>query len=246
MEDENKILAVDGTTIGYYKYKNQVVDGGGIPVGFFVESMDGVKKFNLNPDGTVSSAYTLFSGTTTFYYNNGCIYHGQYQRGLRVGIGRYVFSHSPSVEASLRGAVYHGDFRQDWIMGHGTMTFPNGMKYEGDWAFGKESGQGTVTWPDGRVLKGVFADGKIKRGEQSEMTRGHLHGSQSYKTHKGPYDETFLAPVVKYGPQTVETDEALDNLSLGGNKNKIKQRRRQSKRRQSKRRQSKRQQSKRH
>ena len=243
MEDENKVLAVNGTTIGYYKYKNQVVDGGGKPVGFFVDSVDGVKKFNLNPDGTVSSAYTLFSGTTTFYYDNGCIYHGPYQRGMRVGIGRYVFSHSPWVEASLRGAVYHGDFRQDWIMGHGTMTFPNGMKYEGDWAFGKESGQGTVTWPDGRVLKGVFADGNIKHGEQSEMTRGHLHGSKSYETRKGPYDETFLAPVVKYGPQSWQNRLTSDEMKklqevarLGGSKRQ----RRQSKRRQSKRRQSKR------
>jgi len=144
------------------------------------------------------------------------------------------------------GEVHEGEFKDGMKHGRGKHTWPNGQVYEGEYKDNKVNGQGTVTWPDGRVLKGVFADGEIKSSEQSEMTRGHLHGSQSYKTLKGPYDKTFLAPVVKYGPQTVETDEALDNLSLGGNKNKIKQRPQKSKRRQSKRRQSKRRQSKRH
>ena len=235
MEDKDKVLRVDGTTIGYYKYRNnrnRVVDGGGNTVGFIVDSMNGVmfREYNLNPDGTISSVCGSFSGTTKFSYNHSGIYHGQYLQGLRVGIGRFVFSHSPSVEARFRGAVYHGNFRRDLIMGHGTMTFPDGMKYEGNWVFGKENGEGKITWPNGQIFEGTFVDGKIDKSVKGKMI--NVFG----KTYTDFFDEKKLQEM--YNEENAKNN--AEDAELGGNNSRMKRpqskRRRQSKRRQSKRR----------
>ena len=235
--DENQVLDENGAIIGYYKYRNKVVDGGGIPVGFLVDSMEGVRfyKYRQHPDGTLDRDHEqhLFSGTTKFSYRNNGIYHGQYLQGLRVGIARFVFSQSPSVEARFRGAVYHGNFRRDYIMGHGTMTFPDGMKYEGNWVYGKEHGKGKVTWPDGRILEGTFVDGKIDKSVKGKMI--NVFG----KTYTDFFDEKKLQEM--YNEENAKNN--AEDAGLGGNNSRMK--RRQSKRQQSKRRQSKRQQSKR-
>jgi len=44
--------------------------------------------------------------------------------------------------------------------GHGTYTWPDGLKYVGDFRDGKSHGQGTHTLPDETKYVGNFRDGK--------------------------------------------------------------------------------------
>ena len=54
--------------------------------------------------------------------------------------------------------VYIGDYRDNQLHGHGTLTWPDGDKYVGQVKDGKYHVQGTFTWSDGEKLVGKFKD----------------------------------------------------------------------------------------
>ena len=69
------------------------------------------------------------------------MYDGQFDAGVRHGIGTLKFAN---------GDVYNGHWDGDVKEGKGVMTWASiGASYDGDFARGVMHGQGTYTFPDG-------------------------------------------------------------------------------------------------
>ena len=57
--------------------------------------------------------------------------------------------------------IYIGDYRDNQLHGHGTLTWPDGDKYVGQVRDSQQHGQGIHTCPDGEKLVGEFKDGEF-------------------------------------------------------------------------------------
>lgn len=132
-------------------------------------------------------------------------YTGDWDRGLRHGRGRCVWT---------AGDAYEGEWQRDREHGHGVYTYADGSRYEGGWARGDENGygvldcavsgrryacewvdgdrcgHGTVFYPRGGVYRGqwwanrphgwgihVSADGCLYMGQWSD---GRMNGACLY------------------------------------------------------------------
>lgn len=83
-------------------------------------------------------------------------YHGEYQRGVRVGDG---------MMKAKDGSVYRGEWRDNKRHGQGILYYVNGDAYSGQWENGLKHGFGTYRFADGgeyrgEWVKGVFAEGQ--------------------------------------------------------------------------------------
>jgi len=58
------------------------------------------------------------------------------------------------------GSVYKGQWVENCIGPHGSISWPGGPEYEGAFKNGLQHGKGKVSWPDGRSYEGEFANGK--------------------------------------------------------------------------------------
>lgn len=90
------------------------------------------------------------------YHGHGCFqsggngedgYIGQWENGLKSGVGK---------EYSSDGSVYEGDFVGGLKEGFGCMVFPCGKIYSGGWLNGRQHGQGMEIDENGNILRCGF------------------------------------------------------------------------------------------
>ena len=61
---------------------------------------------------------------------------------------------------TYKGDVLEGEWRNGFLNGQVTYTFPSGEKYAGEWKDGKYNGQGTYIFPSGEKYAGEYKDNK--------------------------------------------------------------------------------------
>jgi len=86
-------------------------------------------------------------GTGTLRIEDGSIYDGDWQRGLRHGHGVY---------ASVEGDLFRGTWQDDKFYGRGVYVWPDGQVYTGDYVDGLREGKGIETWPHGAKYEGEY------------------------------------------------------------------------------------------
>lgn len=74
-------------------------------------------------------------------YDNGDVYHGPVENGMRHGRGLLEYKHDDRGRES-----YYGFFAFDVPNGKGKMQYTNGDSYDGEWAAGHYDGRGMYTW----------------------------------------------------------------------------------------------------
>ena len=89
--------------------------------------------------------------TSTYVWENGDNYQGEFVDGLFHGNGSIVYSDRSS---------YVGEWKDGKQNGQGTYTFSDGSSYTGEWKDGKQNGQGASTFSDGSSYVGEWNDGK--------------------------------------------------------------------------------------
>lgn len=99
--------------------------------------------------------------------------------------------------------TYEGECRDGWAEGHGTLSFPDGIKVEGEWRNGNMNGKGSLTTKDGYQYTGDWLDGK-KHGQGTEtwadgtkyvgsIANGKRNGSGIYTwSDGGRYEGDFV------------------------------------------------------
>ncbi|MED6216284.1 Phosphatidylinositol 4-phosphate 5-kinase 9 [Stylosanthes scabra] len=150
-------------------------------------------------------------GHGVYVWSDGCVYEGEWRRGMRNGIGKIRW---PS------GAVYDGEFSGGYVHGTGTyigsdkltykgrwrlnlkhglgyQVYPNGDIFEGSWIRGTPEGPGKYTWANGNVYLGNMKGGMMSgKGTLTWITgdsfegnwlNGMMHGFGVYTWSDGGY-----------------------------------------------------------
>ncbi len=125
----------------------------------------------INSDG-------LHHGHGKLVLNNGGWYEGQFNGGIRHGVGTSKFGPSGRADGSFdSGGVFVGEWQNGRKHGRGKLIYNNGEgEYVGDFHSGRKHGSGRMTYGDGSVYDGGWRDGKwhghgvciSKSGKQSE------------------------------------------------------------------------------
>ncbi len=84
-------------------------------------------------------------------FDNGDMYVGSWNNGVKEGQGLYRYAH---------GAHYFGSWSSDMKHGHGTYQFANGARYDGGWFQGQRHGLGVEIQPNGNHVQGQWHEGK--------------------------------------------------------------------------------------
>lgn len=93
---------------------------------------------------------TVPEGFGKYVWSDGCVYEGEWRRGMRHGWGKLSF---PS------GKVYEGEFSGGYMHGPGTYTWPGHMTYKGRWRLNVKHGLGYQTYANGDVFEGSWMQG---------------------------------------------------------------------------------------
>jgi hypothetical protein len=113
-------------------------------------------KFTLEKTDQLVEAYAASPATQQtqrsgkHYFTPTDWYDGVWESGKIQGVG----------QMNCAGAVYEGTFDGSYENGHGSITYPTGMKYTGEWKSGKPAGSGTMVYPAGETYVGEFVQGK--------------------------------------------------------------------------------------
>ncbi|KAL9426849.1 hypothetical protein AB3S75_033600 [Citrus x aurantiifolia] len=92
----------------------------------------------------------LPEGLGKYIWSDGCIYEGEWRRGMRHGNGKIRW---PS------GTVYEGEFSGGYIHGTGTYIGSDGLTYKGRWRLNLKHGLGYQVYPNGDVFEGSWIQG---------------------------------------------------------------------------------------
>ena len=111
-----------------------------------------------------STKYCLDSNFTYKYLVSRSTYRGQFEGGLRHGLG---------LEIDSQGGLYSGNFHQDFWHGSGRQITPEGHLFEGEFKQGKKSGKGRLV-KDGVVFTGSWINDRMngsgeEKGEDFEF-----------------------------------------------------------------------------
>lgn len=130
---------------------------------------------------------TNFTGNGVQKMQDGTIYKGDFQNGLRHGKGIMVFSN---------GAVYEGEFQYGLRSGFGIYTYETGHVYQGQFENNHPNGAGRMTNPVGDVFIGKFWNGVPHGTIEIVYHTGVIYkGSYAGGKRKGT-GELILAPGV--------------------------------------------------
>ncbi len=88
----------------------------------------------------------IASGSGLFLLQNGSVYFGDIENDLFSGNGTSL---------SLSGC-YNGEFSQNTFNGNGTFYLPNGCSYQGIFKNGFLDGESTISFPSGEKAVGIF------------------------------------------------------------------------------------------
>lgn len=107
----------------------------------------------------------------------GHIYKGQFNHGVREGIGRMEYANHDIYQGTWQndhrtgdgicwfadGSVFHGVWKFDKMI-RGVFRKVSGELYDGELKDGKYNGYGKLFWPNGIWFEGIFADNKPFKG----------------------------------------------------------------------------------
>ncbi|KAJ7972328.1 Phosphatidylinositol 4-phosphate 5-kinase [Quillaja saponaria] len=148
-------------------------------------------------------------GNGKYVWSDGCIYDGEWRRGMRHGNGRILWPSGAVYEGELSGGYVHGsgtyigpdnlNYKGRWRLnlkhGLGYQVYPNGDIFEGSWLQGTPEGPGKYTWSNGNVYLGNMKGGKMSgkgtltwiNGDSFEGSwlNGMMHGFGVYRWSDG-------------------------------------------------------------
>uniref|UniRef100_A0ACD5U738 Uncharacterized protein n=1 Tax=Avena sativa TaxID=4498 RepID=A0ACD5U738_AVESA len=118
--------------------------------------------------GTLSGETQIPEGTGRYIWSrSGCVYEGEWRRGMRHGQGRTRW---PS------GAVYEGEYSAGYMDGEGTYVCPNGSSaYKGQWKLNRKHGLGLQTYPNGDMYQGSWMQGKMEGHDRYTWANGNSY-----------------------------------------------------------------------
>ncbi|RWR75004.1 Phosphatidylinositol-4-phosphate 5-kinase [Cinnamomum micranthum f. kanehirae] len=105
-------------------------------------------------------------GTGRYVWSDGCIYDGEWRRGMRHGNGKISW---PS------GAVYEGEFSGGYIHGTGTYVGADNLTYKGRWRLNLKHGLGCQTYANGDVFEGSWIQGVIEGPGKYLWANGNMY-----------------------------------------------------------------------
>ena len=103
-----------------------------------------------------------FHGQGTYTYSNGSSYVGEWKDGKHNGQGTYT---------DFNGSSYVGEYKDGKRNGQGTQTFSNGS-YVGEYKDGEKHGQGTYVYENGRSWTGEW--------NKNDKGKGHSNTDNYY------------------------------------------------------------------
>ncbi|KAB2622427.1 phosphatidylinositol 4-phosphate 5-kinase 9 [Pyrus ussuriensis x Pyrus communis] len=125
-------------------------------------------------------------GKGTYVWSDGCIYEGEWRRGMRHGNGKILWSSGAVYEGEFSGGYMHGTgtyigsdkmtykgrWRLNFKHGLGYQVYPSGDAFEGSWMQGLAEGPGKYTWVNGNVYLGNMKGGKMSGKGTLTWTNG--------------------------------------------------------------------------
>ncbi|KAF6171556.1 hypothetical protein GIB67_018080 [Kingdonia uniflora] len=168
----------------------------------------------LLPNGDSYSGSMLgnvLEGSGKYTYSDGCLYEGEWRRGMRHGNGKIQWPSGAIYEGEFSGGYYHGTgtyvrpdkmiYKGRWRLnlkhGLGSQTYPNGDVFEGSWIQGTAEGPGKYVWVNGNMYMGNMKGGKMSgRGTltwtngdsfEGSWLDGMMHGVGVYTWYDGGY-----------------------------------------------------------
>lgn len=148
-------------------------------------------------------------GFGTYVWSDGCLYEGDWRRGMRHGNGRISWPSGAVYEGEFSGGYLHGEgtyigvdkltYKGRWRLnlkhGLGYQVYPNGDVFEGSWIQGMAEGPGKYSWANGNVYFGNMKGGKMSskgtltwvNGDSFEGSwlNGMMHGFGVYTWNDG-------------------------------------------------------------
>lgn len=114
-------------------------------------------------------------GNGKYVWSDGCVYEGEWRRGMRHGNGKIQWPSGTAYEGEFSGGYMHGagtyvgsnnlTYKGRWRLnlkhGLGYQVHPNGDIFEGSWIQGSPEGPGKYTWANGNVYHGDMKGGKM-------------------------------------------------------------------------------------
>ncbi|CAL9026657.1 unnamed protein product [Prunus brigantina] len=125
-------------------------------------------------------------GRGRYAWSDGCIYEGEWRRGMRHGSGKIIWPSGAIYEGEFSGGYMHGTgtyigsdkmtYKGRWRLnlkhGLGYQVYPNGDAFEGSWIQGMPEGPGKYTWVNGNVYLGNMKGGKMSGKGTLTWTNG--------------------------------------------------------------------------
>ncbi|KAI0531289.1 hypothetical protein KFK09_000842 [Dendrobium nobile] len=114
-------------------------------------------------------------GIGKYLWTDGCMYEGEWQRGVTTGQGKFSWPSGSTYEGEFKagfmdgygtytgslGDTYKGDWSMNHRHGYGTKSYSNGDYYDGEWRSGLPDGHGRYIWTNGNEYSGQWQDGVI-------------------------------------------------------------------------------------
>lgn len=119
--------------------------------------------------------------TGTYYFEDGSIYEGPFEKGKHHGFGKLVYGKNSKFSGQIyegfiqmglkhgegfltfkNGSAYRGEFKNNGFHGLGIYNWHSGESYSGYWENGKHHGNGILTMADGRVMDGNWKQGEFE------------------------------------------------------------------------------------
>ncbi|KAL2323187.1 hypothetical protein Fmac_027566 [Flemingia macrophylla] len=149
----------------------------------------------LLPNGESYSGSLLGNtpeGHGKYVWSDGCVYEGEWRRGMRNGFGKMQWPSGIMYEGEFSGGYIHstgtyigpdnltykGRWRLNLKHGLGYQVYSNGDIFEGSWIQGTPEGPGKYTWANGNVYLGNMKGGRMSgKGTLTWMNGDSFEGS---------------------------------------------------------------------
>jgi 1-phosphatidylinositol-4-phosphate 5-kinase len=105
-------------------------------------------------------------GQGKYVWSDGCVYDGEWRRGMRNGLGKIQW---PS------GVSYEGEFSGGYIHGTGTYIGPENLTYKGRWRFNLKHGLGYQVYPNGDIFEGSWIQGTPEGPGKYTWANGNVY-----------------------------------------------------------------------